>query len=115
MANEICVLESPEPNRYTVVYLFPITTPVQVGGTNIIPTPTSGLPPLGVQALTTIEKAGLDAGTLAFEIDTVTREAGQTPAQLQLEVQTRYAVALARFNGDYARQYQRSGLRVQPT
>lgn len=110
MANEIGVVRVNDDNTLTLVFLYPIATPIQVGGQNVVPTPaTSGgvsqLDPVVDRMLTTLEKTALDTGTLAYEMFQYNYDPGATPAQSLAKAQALYARRLTEFNTRYQMRY----------
>lgn len=112
MANEITALEGTGDNDYRILLLYPIATPKQVMGSNVIPTPSANLPSLGQQILTASEKAALDEGTLAFEVISFHKQPGMTNTQLAARAREIYAAKLTAFQSDYTKRYEFSGVRI---
>lgn len=126
MANEITVIgRVPRTGKYRLFFRYDLTAPVQVGGTNVVPTPatqrpsadnptpTAGdaLPPVVQAALTAQEFADLDAGDAAFEIVTFHPDEGLTNPQLLARARQVYAARKAAYEAEYALRYQNAGLR----
>ena len=109
MANEIVALEQTGA-EIGVLFLFPVAAPHTIGGANVVPTPSAGLPAVAVAALAGAELAALDAGTLAFTVHTFSRQ-GIAGAPLLAKVQALYALRLAEFTADYAARYALAGNR----
>lgn len=121
MADEILVLEGGIVDRrrqYQVLYLIPIPAPTpHPNGGNVVPTPAvdpaltpDGATP-GYAFLTAGEIAALNAGTMAWVVDTVTRDPQLSAAQTTALLQDRYAAAKAKFDAEYAVRYAFIGLR----
>lgn len=109
MAQEIVALEE-NGGEISALFLIPITTPKQVGGVNVIPTPSAGLPAIAAAVLTQGEKDALDAGTSLFEIRSFRRQ-GISGAALLAKVQAVYALAAAEANAAYNTRYALAGSR----
>jgi len=109
MANEIVALEQ-NGDEINALFLFPIAVPKQVGGTNVVPTPSTTLPAIAAAVLTAPEKAELDAGTLAFGIASFKRS-GIAAGALLARVQAVYAAALTEFTATYSTRYGLAGNR----
>jgi hypothetical protein len=112
MADEILVLEGDRRERYRTLMLFPIATPAQAGGSNVVPTPSAELDAATAALLTAPELAGLDGGTLAYRMVAMRRAPGLTAAQLATELRRVYAEQLADFTAEYATRYAHIGTRV---
>ncbi len=112
MADEILVLEGDRHERYQVLVLFPVATPAQAGGANVVPTPAAGLPAPVAALLTATERSALDNGTLAYRMVRISKDAGLSNAQLAARLQTVYAAQLADFNAEYATRYAHIDTRV---
>lgn len=106
MANEIVALTR-EGGEQGALFLFTLT-PVVINGVTMVATPSAGLPPVAAAALTTQEKADLDAGTKAFEVHSFTWGGA---GGLLARVQDIYAKQAARFAADYAMRYDIAGNR----
>jgi hypothetical protein len=105
MAGEIAVA-SVNGNKFDLIFLFPITTPIQdKDSNNVVSTPASGLPATVSAGLTT-EIADLDAGTMMFERSRFTAPDGWTQQQILTKVQQMYAARLAAVADEYAAKYQ---------
>ena len=121
MANEITVLESQEVQDgglvTSLLMLFAIPTPIQIGGTNVVPTPaTSGgdsnLPALADVILSQAEKDALDAGTSMFHITVFKRNVSLSdPAQATI-VRAIYATQKIEASRRYSLRYDRAGTRI---
>jgi hypothetical protein len=120
MANEITLLDrvadSPSSrNDYHVLFLYTPTTPHVVGGTNVVPTPTTNaqgdpaLPALATQALSQQELTDLNGGDIVYEIVTYTYNESLTPAQNLAAIRAIYANREARFQAWYAKEYEYAG------
>lgn len=110
MANEITALEKSPDGTIAILFLYPIATPKVVGGQNVIPTPSAGLPPIAAAVLTAPEKAALDDGTSAFEVVSFQHQ-GIAGAVLLAKVRSLYASRLSAAATRYATQYQFAGSR----
>lgn len=112
MPDEITCLVGDGGNRYPLLFLIPIETPKQIAGANVVPTPSSGLDSTAAAILSQAEKDELDAGTLAFRVVTMGKDASLSAAELAAAVQERYAEAKQKFDEWYAAAYRHVGLRV---
>ena len=113
MANEIVALEE-QNGEIGALFLIPITTPKQVGGVNVVPTPSAGLPAIAAAVLTQGEKDALDAGTSLFVTRSFLRQ-GIAGAALLAKVQADYALAAAAENAAYNARYALAGNRYNAT
>ena len=120
MANEITALEGSRDN-YTLFFLVPIATPIQVGGSNVIPTPADAgvddlLPPVAAAVITQAERDALNAGTSMWVTRSfrIVDEAGLRLTNLQLQTRARelYAVAKVEELAAYNDRYEFSGIRI---
>jgi hypothetical protein len=113
MANEIAILDRDKASgTIRALFLYPVTTPVQVGGANVVPTPSAGLPALGSLVLTTQERAALDNGTLVFELVSFAFNPDITPAQAATALKARWVTAQAAAAANYGVTYQFIGTRL---
>ena len=114
MANEITALEcsGEDQKSISVVFRYDIPTPKQVGGSNVVLTPSAGLPDLAARVFTQAEKDALDAGTAAFEVKDFFDKTGLTGPQLVTRVKAAYATANAAFQAAYTARYRFAGTRV---
>jgi len=90
--------------RIGLLFLYPVASPIQVGGTNVVPTPSNGLPEIGGRVLDQSEKDALDAGTWAFEVVSYTvrpEDQSMTNAQHLARAQEIYASRLATWLAAY--------------
>ena len=111
MANEIIVMEQDNQGNFSLCFLYPIATPKQVNGTNIIVTPSSELPAIAAAVTTVGEKTALDNGTGAFQITSFKRDPTLTGPALLAKVQAVYALRKSEFDARYAAQYELAGNR----
>lgn len=115
MANEITKLDGDGGLKATLLFLYQITAPVYVidGGGNqtVIATPSTDLPEMAGLILTSAEKAELDAGTLAFEVVSLSVTDAKTGPELLVDARALYAKRKTRFVELLARKYNRAGLR----
>ncbi len=117
MAKEITILEGDGSFRFNLFLTFPIASPKQVGGANVVPTPatnadaTSALPLIADQILDAAEKAALDGGTAAYRVIQFRKDASLTNPQLLALVRQKYAKELADFNMWYSQTYRHAGQR----
>ena len=119
MADEITILESDGSFRFSLFFIFPISTPVQTGvptSTNVIPTPAtvdglSVLPLTAQKVLDPTEIVAFDDGTSAWREVPFRKDEGLTNAQLLTKARGLYAEELADFNHWYAQTYLHSGQR----
>lgn len=112
MANEIRILDGDGNLEYRVLFLFPIATPILVGGSNVVPTPTSGLDPLALAILTTNEENALNAGTSAYQTVTFRKDPALTNPQLATRMKEIYAAQKAVFDAAYTARYQHVGTAI---
>ena len=112
MANEILVLEGDGEINVSLLFLFPILTPIQVNATNVIPTPASGLPALAQSILDAGEKSSLDAGTTVFEVVSMRVTSARTNLELLAQAQALYVDRNANYLSKYALRYKHSGKRL---
>jgi hypothetical protein len=118
MANEIIIIEEIR-DRAQIVFLYPVASPIQVAGQNVVPSPTTnavGDDALGWTlglALTAQEKLDLDAGDLVFERLSM-RRLGDNNAAFLVRIQARYATRSAAFTAFYATRYAQAGARFNP-
>lgn len=120
MADEIVILERRKGSpgyRDTVsfLFLFPITTPIQVNGSNIVTTPAPDITSLEGMVLTAGERTALNNGTMAYETSDFVRDAGMSAVEAANALKSIYASRYATFLNDYAARYQFTGTRVTPT
>ena len=121
MADEILVFEgSKQGNRttFTVLFLFPITTPVQTGspGSNVVPTPVPRDEASAIvwpyTLLTSQEQGDLDGGTQGFTTIRFAKDLSLTNAELIAELQKLYSENLVQFSDAYDARYEHIGLRL---
>ena len=118
MANEITTLEGDGSFRFSLFLIFPIASPKQVKGANVVPTPATdidganALPSIADAVLTAAEKAALNDGTAAYRVIQFRKDASLTNAQLTALARQRYAEELAEFNRWYAQTYLHAGTRL---
>ena len=110
MANEITALER-DGEGLTLLFLFPVATPVLVAGQNVVPTPSVDLPPLAAAVLTVAEKAARDAGTTLFEVLSFRAGGGLGGPALLARVRQLYQSRAATVAAEYSRRYQFAGNR----
>jgi hypothetical protein len=111
-ANEITLLEcrvTDGVEACLVLSLYAIATPIQVGGSNVVPTPSSGLSASAAAILSAGEKTALDEGTAAFEVGRFQNSEGLTGAPLLTELRRIYASRKAAYLAKYAARYARLG------
>lgn len=111
MANEIIVMEQDGQGTFLLCFLYTITTPKQIAGTNIVVTPSSQLPAIAAAVTSAGEKTALDNGTGAFEITSFRRDPALSGAELLAKVQAVYALRKAEFDARYSAQYEFAGNR----
>lgn len=116
MANEIVVLERRrgghgEKDILKFLFLFPIVTPIQVNGANVVPTPAPDPASLEGLVMTAGERGGLDAGTMAYVVDDFAMAAGMSGAQVEARLQQIYTSRLADYQARYVERYQFLGNR----
>lgn len=105
MAGEI-IVSKVDGLHFELVFLFPITTPIEdKDSNNVVPTPSSGLPAT-VSAVLTTEIAALDAGTMMFERSKFDADVGATQAQILAKVQEMYTGRLPDALLKYAVKYE---------
>jgi hypothetical protein len=117
MADEILVLEGDgNGTRYELLMLFPISTPKQVGGQNVIPTPVErddanvALYPFTL--LTQAERDALDAGTSYYVRRQFGKIPGLTNPQLVALAQAMYASIADEIETAYVNRYAHIGVRI---
>ncbi len=119
MANEITALEQQsQPGgavRIGLFFIYPISAPAQVGGSNVVPTPYTvgglpAVPPIADAVITQPEKDSLDAGTSAFEGASFTDQTGLlTGAQMLARAQEVYTARKTAFDTEYVARYKFAG------
>jgi hypothetical protein len=119
MAGEIVELER-NPLRgglveFHVLYLYPVSPPIQVRGNTIPLTPRNELPPgvadygvLGTPAVAETIMSKLDDGSLAFRVDRVKQRAGEPLPEVLARVRLRYPKGLVWLEEQRAR-YEHTG------
>ncbi len=119
MANEITILEGDGSFRFNLFFTFPIASPKQVGGFNVVPTPATdpvtgdnALPTIADAVLTVAEKTALDNGTAAYKVVQFRKNASLSSGQLLTLARQMYADELTDFNRWYAQTYLHAGTRV---
>jgi hypothetical protein len=112
MANEITVLDGDANKEYRLLFLFPITSPAQVAGSNVVVTPSAELPPFAGQILTTQEKADLDGGSLAFEVLTFRKSSDLSSPELAAMARAKYATRKSAYLAEYAVRFAHLGVRI---
>lgn len=113
MAGEpINILQSDARGTYDVVFVYTITTPKQLKGTNIIVTPSSTLPPFASDVLDTTLIQGLDAGTHAFEIFRYEKASDVNNQQQIDQLKQQFASRETLYNQKYNAEYQYLGVRL---
>ena len=110
--NEITIIQRDERRSMSALFLYPISAPKAVGGSNVVVSPSADLPELVAGVLTAAEKAALDSGDMAFEVVSFQVEAGMTNAQRIARLRAIYASRKADFDTDYTRRYQFAGTRL---
>ena len=113
MADEIIALEGkPKSNSYSLLMLFPIATPKQVNGANVVPTPQSELTTLEASLLTAGQKSALDAGTGVFQRTTIQVLENDTGPTLITKAQSKYTALAIQVSDEYDRRYKFTGSKV---
>lgn len=126
MANELLGIESRSGAAgsliHTIMFLYTISSPITVNGTNVVPTPTtidgaSVLPDIvsDHNLLTAGEITALDSGTMAYELTNITQNEGTTNAELLAAAQAKHAIMQANYIVDYNIKYSLSGIRRDAT
>jgi hypothetical protein len=127
MANELLGIESREGSTtgalvHTIMFLYTISSPITVNGTNVIPTPTtldgsSTLPRIvnDHNLLTAGEVTALDSGTMAYELTVITQNPGTSNAELLAAAQAKHAIMESNFLANYNIIYGISGIRRDAT
>ena len=111
MAAEIKALEGSADGLYNVAFLYPIAAPVQVDGSNVVPTPAPTEGPLA--AILSVGEAGaLNGGTAAYEVVQYGPAPEKTGAQMAAELRALYAERKAAFDAGYARRYKYIGTEI---
>ena len=123
MANEITAIEGSGRN-YTLLFIASIPSPIQVGGSNVVPTPAnengnpanpSTLGPIAEAIVTQPEKDALNAGTAIYGTQNLNVYADGvklTNQQLAARARAIYAAWKAQALADYAARYEFSGIRI---
>lgn len=101
MANEITALQG-NNGSYTLLFLFPIASPAQAGGANIVEKASASLPAHAQAILSQAEKDAIDDGTLAWEAIDFQTSPGMTNPQLAARAREMYASRKAAFATEYA-------------
>ena len=102
MANEITVANVTN-NKFDLVFLFPIITPIQdIDAANVVPTPSASLPATVLSRLSGGEITALDDGTAMWERQNFTAPEGMLPAEILAKVQEMYALRRDVVQGEYA-------------
>jgi hypothetical protein len=109
MANEILVLEGDGDKSYSLLFLFPISVPIQVNGTNVGPSPSSRLPERAGSILTTQQKAALDNGTSMFVLANFNPATGLSNTQLSNRIRAIYVEQLIEWTRWYQQTYKYVG------
>lgn len=111
-ANEITLLECREDSGVEacrVLALYAITTPIQVGGNNVVPTPSAGLSTSAAAILSAGEKTALDEGNAAYEIYSFANPNDLTGGPLLTELRRVYSTKETAYLAKYADRYARLG------
>ena len=113
MANEITALERDGNGNLSVLLFYPIPVALraQVGGTNVVPTPSADLPDLAATVLDAAEKTQLDAGEAMFHVVRVGMDEGKTVAQTLADVRDKYASLEQKLKDAYVQRYEFVGQR----
>lgn len=109
MANEIIVMEQAADGLFELCFLYPIPSPIQINGSNVVVTPSAELPPIASAVMSAGEKTALDNGTAAFEPETFRRDPALTGGALLTKVQALYAQRKSEFDTRYAQRYEFAG------
>lgn len=112
MADEITALEGDGVGNYQLLFIYPIITPQQINGQNVVPTPSANLPQLASLILSQSQKASLDQGTSAFEVITLYAGNNLTNPQLVARGQSIYASRAAHYATRYAAIYKYAGAQI---
>lgn len=115
MAEEITVIGQGPLNQFSLFFLYPIPSPIQVANANVIPTPADGgaaLPEMVRRVITNPEIAALDAGEAAFEIAEFKPEDGMTNAALINKAKEIYGNRKALYLARYTQHYNKAGYRI---
>lgn len=98
--------------EFGVVFLYPIPTPKQINGANVVPTPATALP-ADIQALLiSAEITGLNAGTIAYDLFTFSKEQSRSDADVVEDLKIKYDVMKARKTQWYVERYRYAGTRL---
>jgi len=103
MADEITAGPSTRSGDIALLFLYKsgivLRTYTDADGATqtVVPTPASNLPEWADDLTTPAEKSGLDAGTLAFELDILRQTAGMTGADLSNQAKVQYDTKKAAF------------------
>ncbi len=128
MAQEMLVLNGVKDGTaevFSVMFRYIIATPIQVNGTNVIPTPTTQLGEDQVTLIPTLPKEALDhnlipqatkdafdAGTQAWEVVSINRNAGDTVQNVLDRLQATYASRKTDFEAEYQLRWNRTGTTI---
>lgn len=105
MAGEINVADV-QGRRFSLIFLFPITTPIlDKDGEPIVTTPSNGLPAKVLAQLTT-EVTALNLGTMIWKRTQYTANDGDDGPTILAKVQEMYAAQAAVAESDYADEHQ---------
>lgn len=121
MANEITACER-RNTSLMLFFVYLISSPRQVGGQNVVPTPATGtdsvgnpvslLPSIVQKVISQAEIDALDAGVAAWETVSFRLIEGATGAELATEARRIYASKKSVFELTYAERYQYAGIRI---
>lgn len=117
MANEIVELtrETTEDGvvRVRALFLYPLSPPIQIDGTNVVLTHSDQLPPLvlGYNLVTQQEKAALDAGAGFFLLEWFEQSPGETLIQLLNRVRAHYTMRGEEFETRWRSALENAGTR----
>ena len=112
MTNEITALEGTGNRRYQLLLLFPIVSPVQVAGANVVPNPSENLPEMAQTILAQGEKDTLDAGTAGFKTISFTADPSLSNPELVIRAREIYQAQKITFDVEYAERYKFAGVRI---
>lgn len=115
MANEITFVEQGDPDQVEVQALFyyPISSIEQetVGGSVVVPTPSTDLPPTGQKVLSSSRKTALDNGEAAFEVVSLGVQ-DMTGSEIRTALSNVYSSRRVRYMARYHWRYGLAGEQV---
>jgi hypothetical protein len=113
MANEIKVLERNGDN-IRLLFLYPISQPATIAGSNIVETPSAGLDSLALQTLDATEITSLDDGTALYRLVDFRVSEGMTTQQMADRARQIYNVQQSVEQAAYLNRYEFVGTELTP-